>query len=272
MTTQDVVTRSPACTPTTFHACWVDGEPCEVLSLFGGLSYPVGDDVAACLPCRWCRQATRDAHRLAGVRLGKHERRILLLAPPPNDDERPEWLSKSQVIEPADAGRASDEAHRRAIRKLAEHGLVEMARNKVEKRISDPRAGQFMRNQYNPEDGKWYRWHYRDDLTRRHSVWKRAVRLSPLGAAVATVIGDGLQPGRPIRWAAYLVGILHACRRPAPDLLPEFVNQLRGHHHDLRIAVVIGMSFGNQSKAKELMPRVELLETVIETITEKRAS
>ena len=60
---------------------------------------------------------TRRLSDLAGVRLGKHERRILLDAPSPSRTAIP--------LVPAQPGRSASEAHRRALRKLDAVGLID---------------------------------------------------------------------------------------------------------------------------------------------------
>jgi hypothetical protein len=54
---------------------------------------------------------------LAGVRLGHHERRVLLEAASPDAEQ-------GTVMMPPDTGRSPDEAQRRAMRRLHQLGLV----------------------------------------------------------------------------------------------------------------------------------------------------
>ncbi len=127
------------------------------------------------LDCWLCpRVAERDAARLAGLRLGKHERRVLLLAPlPPRD--------KGVVIEPEGTGRATTAAHLRAIRTLRHAGLlcVDWQPQTVEA----------------PRRGSW--------RLMRVVTHRVAVQLSPLGAAVVGRVRPQLTNGAPIRWAQH---------------------------------------------------------------------
>ena len=77
------------------------------------------------VPCGSCaRRLDGDVAKLAGLRLGKHERRILLAAPPP--DREPIVVSAER------AGRSAAEAHRRAVRRLAMAGLIDTRKKPVE--------------------------------------------------------------------------------------------------------------------------------------------
>src|SRR5262249_19016667 len=85
-------------TGTTSYACHVEGRPCEVVELFAGRLRDA-EAIAAVddeLPCHRCRAAERDVSALAGIRLGKHERRVLLAAPPAD--------GKNAIIPPAGEG------------------------------------------------------------------------------------------------------------------------------------------------------------------------
>ncbi len=127
------------------------------------------------LDCWLCpRVAERDAANLAGLRLGKHERRVLLLAPPPPRD-------KGVVIEPEGTGRAATAAHLRAIRTLRQAGLLGV--DWQQQTVEAPRRGS---------------WRLMRVVT--HRV---AVQLSPLGAAVVGRVRQQLMNGAPIRWAQH---------------------------------------------------------------------
>src|SRR4051812_30799372 len=92
-------TSSTATNPTAPVVCPVDGEPCEVLVRFAWPSNQTPDSnqppavdpglekergaVQRCLPGGRCRLAEQQIASLPGLRLGKHERRILLAAPRP---------------------------------------------------------------------------------------------------------------------------------------------------------------------------------------------
>ena len=75
------------------------------------------------LPCPHCKKVIQtQVDSLSNVRLGKHERRILLLAPPPGGDY--------EVIEPPEGGIRINESHLKAIRKLTKIGLITRKRTK----------------------------------------------------------------------------------------------------------------------------------------------
>jgi hypothetical protein len=116
--------------------------------------------------------------------LGAREQNILLSAPP--------WDDSSKVIPPPRNDRATDEAHRRAIRKLSDVGLL------------------------------WLGWQRVQNPQTRHDYHKRAVWLTPLGEAVVSVLRQSLSTGRPIRWAGHIAQLLTHARRDAATLLVEF--------------------------------------------------
>lgn len=143
---------------------------------------------------------TSDAVRraLTGIRLGQHERRILLLAPSYASGGE---LGEGAVIGPAAPGRSAAEAHRRAIRRLTDAGLVyvttQLVMRQVERSARIPVA--WTRGEWQPrrpgqpttlamwEAGQYY--------------WHNAVMLTPLGAAVVDVVRPALATRHAIRWA-----------------------------------------------------------------------
>ena len=99
------------------YPCHVDGLPCEVVDpIMNGLESQKVDTVADCLPCGFCKVMERDAERLAGVRLGRRQRHILLSVPPPDGE--------AVYIELETGNRAEKEAVKRAIRTLCRAGLL----------------------------------------------------------------------------------------------------------------------------------------------------
>ena len=56
------------------HNCRIDDTACEVMARLGG---PIDADPVDLLPCDRCRCAERDADRLTGQKLGRHQRRAL---------------------------------------------------------------------------------------------------------------------------------------------------------------------------------------------------
>jgi hypothetical protein len=200
---------------TTSYACHVDDRPCEVVEPFvdqiNGDLADVMEKTECDLPCMRCRNVERDAAALAGVRLGKHERRVLSLAPP--------WDGESKVIEPDCTGRSADEANRRAIRKLADVGLLwpGWQEAKIECRTRS--------------------WHGRT----KRNYHKRAVWLTPLGEAVVGVLRQVIQNGKPIRWAKHVPALIAAARRKPDALLEEFLAELRNtKERRLELASLLG--------------------------------
>jgi hypothetical protein len=111
---------------------------------------------------------------LRGKRLGKHERRLLLEAPP-------NWRHAAWRLEPPAPGRSADESRRRARRRLHKMGLLH-------------RTGLIVRT----------------DWGTRYAT---GVYLTALGAAVQQVCGPQLESGRPIRWAQHAEAIAAAWPR-----------------------------------------------------------
>jgi hypothetical protein len=127
---------------------------------------------------------------MRGLHLGKCARRILLLAPGPADEAR--------VLTPERAGRPAAESHRRAMRRLAEVGLIELSwkSEQVETRrqkevgplIWDRKAGAYQTRK-------------RQKVPVRRSIEKRATKLTPLGALLTERLRPALETGERIRWA-----------------------------------------------------------------------
>lgn len=222
-------------TDTTSYAplpCTVDGvRPCMVVDqwgpvAWGGMARDAGD--VTVMPARWgrildmvrphldcarcSRAAERDAATLGGLRLGKLERRVLLLAPPPSPD-------RGALLEPVGTGRAAIEAHLRAIRKLRRAGLilVDWQQQTVEA----------------PRRGSW-----------RHmwaSTQRVAVQLSPLGAAVVGQVRPKLTNGTPIRWAQHRAWVLAAVGDTTSAVQAALIAELRADAaSSARIAAVKG--------------------------------
>lgn len=216
---------------TTFDAngvlCDADGAPCLVLEAIAHplealmaahemTPEPGSADVAAAmalsrplLPCTMCqRRARADARQLARVRLGKHERRILLEAAPPEREQ-------GQRLAPPAPGRAADEAHRRAIRTLAQAGLVHVGRDEHKTETAA---------------ATWWR------AAQMRTYWHRVTWLSPLGVSVITHYRTQLLEGRPIRWGAHLLSLMHSGCADVPQLLAAFGDRLQqeiGWHETL---------------------------------------
>ncbi len=211
---------------TTFsvHECPVDRRPCEVLGPLHGsmveeLGYDGGAQVAENakkygLPCGSCRKGERDARNLPGLRLGKHERRILLLAPPGSKcgwragEGRPTFPGWGKIIYPEGPSRAAEEANRRALRKLEHAGLVELSREA-------PWA----------EDDKPPPWF--ETKQARSRYWAagrkcRTAKLTHLGEVVVQRCRHQLEGGKAIRWQKLLDGIAAEVRQPPGELFRLF--------------------------------------------------
>jgi hypothetical protein len=125
----------------TSYACPVNGRPCVVLEPLRermvedlghhGAVDLTADAVKYGLPCGSCYVGERDARSLQGVRLGKHERRILLTSPPGSKvgyrAGRDEEMLRPRIIWPDGPSRSDEEANRRALKRLAsESGLCSL--------------------------------------------------------------------------------------------------------------------------------------------------
>jgi hypothetical protein len=135
---------------------------------------------------------------LRGLRLGRCARRILLLAPSTSQDPA--------IVPPDRPDRASADSHRRAMRSLAAHGLVELtwSTETVETRQvrTSPRvrwdasAGVYQDGDPSP--------------TRvERDVKRRAIRLTLLGESVVDRFRRALENGQRIRWDS--VDEKHTC-------------------------------------------------------------
>lgn len=127
--------------------------------------------------------------RVRGVHLGRCARRILLLAP--RSDGEPE------VLRPERGGRAAAESHRRAMRRLAAIGLVELSL-KVEQ-VETKRTKHSPTVQWDGNAGV-YRHRQHQDVPVIRSVEKRAVKLTPLGEMMVDRLRPALETGAHIRW------------------------------------------------------------------------
>jgi hypothetical protein len=130
---------------------------------------------------------------LLGLLLGKHERRMLLQAA---SYEAKDGAS----IAPDGCSAAAVEAHRRAIRRVRQAGLVWTCGWSIRTTIS---AGQ-----------AWRGWIYRVDMT--VDTWRTQVLLTPLGMAVVQVLRKQLESEQPIRWNRHLAAIAAVVRENQP--------------------------------------------------------
>jgi hypothetical protein len=206
------------------YECPVDGRACEVLEPLRAELAKSGEvssedyawlvgALAENLPCRDCRRGEREARDLVGgsVRLGRHERRILLKAPPTSKcgwrDNKPEptYPADGKAIYPEADGRSAEEAHRRALRKLRRLGLVETSMGHT-----------LWTDEMPPE------WVNRNQLRSRYWLWGRPrtmTRLTPLGERMVEAYRTELESGRPIRWQRHGERLVHGVHRPVAELL-----------------------------------------------------
>jgi hypothetical protein len=210
-------------TGATSYACPVDGQPCKVLEpLREKMVEDLGHDGAAQivedakkygLPCGSCRKGEQDARNLSGLRLGKHERRILLFAPPGSKcgwrdgPGNPTFPSVGKVVYPEGPSRAAEEANRRALRKLERAGLVELSRDWV------------------GFDDQLPEWFWAKKARSRYWVMGRRYRtakLTPLGELVVERCRDQLENGKPIRWAKLIDGLAEDVRQSSGELFRQF--------------------------------------------------
>jgi hypothetical protein len=206
----------------TFHACPANGRPCVVLEpLRERMTQDLGHDGAAKmtaaavkygLPCGSCYVGERDARNLQGLRLGKHERRILLSAPPSSKvgykaGEGNEML-RPKIMYPEGPSRSEEEANRRALKKLGAAGLIELSRAYTWDKDQEP--------------PKWF-----EAKQARSRYWMggrryRTAALTLLGELVVERCRTELENGKPIRWAKLTGGLAEDVRQPLGELFRQF--------------------------------------------------
>jgi len=152
-----------------------------------------------------------------------------------------------------------DEATRRAVRKLAQHGLLDLDDKGIDRRARDPRRErQFF------FEGEW-RQYKPEYQTRRLRVYKRTMRLTPVGAAVVDVLRDELQAGQAIRWERRQAAIMEKWRSAPADLLADFqqeIHKMRGACGHL--AALEGMIGKGNGKAAPMADNLSLVGTAID--------
>jgi hypothetical protein len=211
----------------TSYACPVTGRPCVVLDplrerMVEDLGYVeaaqlTADAVKHGLPCGSCYIGERDARNLLGIRLGKHERRILLTAPPGSKvgyrAGRAEEMIAPKIMYPDGPSRAAEEANRRALKKLERVGLIE---------LSQAYPSWLRMGGKGQDEPEWFR---AKRARSRYSWMGRKVRsamLTPLGELVVERCRDELENGKPIRWAKLVDGIAEDVRQPLGELFRQF--------------------------------------------------
>ena len=226
-------------TDATSYVCAVDGSPCEVIALVEPLVRAViADDeergaaleaTLPFLPCSSCRVAEAGAKRLAGVKLGRRERRILLDAARAAEGPR-DRPGTPVVIVTDQPERAAREANRRAVRTLVGRGLIETGRNTAGPRI------------------------------------RRGVRLSPLGGAAVRLLRPDLESGRPIRWERHVAEIVALARRDMDWLRERFARTIESAvSFDTLVGAVAGRR-GDGDSVEPLPQRAALLGSVLRAL------
>lgn len=243
---RNVVETARASDATTFYACWVDRNPCEVLEF---AHHPVDPaaarEISSLLPCDRCRAAEAVTQ---GKRLGRHQRRLLLLAPKPSD--------RPKIVTAAEDRPSTVEAHRRAIRALSHARLLDLTRQDVQveilrgysgpleegiRHLPDPsgkslRPGDVIRGlrvETEPVTDErlgieiYSVRKVRPPRMTRQRVSVCAVRLTRLGELVASRLRRELEHGTPIRWIRHRSAILRAVRAETRELAAAFQTALR---------------------------------------------
>jgi hypothetical protein len=191
------------------YICPIDNRQCHVIDgLFDihGCEARIAKVVIRKLPCYQCRAAWNHIHKLPLVRFGKHERRILVQAPKSNSDPI--------IIPPDGVGRSAEEVHRRAMRKLANAGLLIMGNELV--------------NQDTKQNDK-----YGLKVKRRYN--HRTAHLSPLGQAVVEMVVTNLKSWRAIRWDKIQANLISEVCLPLPDLISIFKSRLDQYSQHLQM-------------------------------------
>lgn len=128
---------------------------------------------------------------LQGLRLGRCARRILLLAPQPTEEP--------SIIPVEREGRAAAESHRRAMRRLAASGLVELTwKTDTVETKGTTQTGSVL---WDPAAGT-YREVTPVHVAIERTIERRALRLTRLGAVLVERLRPELETGKRIRWAS----------------------------------------------------------------------
>jgi len=182
--------------------CKIDGQVCDIARpALASLEKCVTPKVAVIqrlLPCLECKEAEVFALRLSGLRLGKHDKHVLLAAPS-SDQNR-------IVIDPVGGGRSAEEVHRRAIRKLAGKGLLDLDDALVTKETKQ-------KSSYGHRVKRGYR--------------MTIVRLTPLGSSLVKLVDADLNTGKPIKWKKIIQKLITELRLPKKDLITVFKGRLK---------------------------------------------
>ena len=126
---------------------------------------------------------------LTGVRLGRHERRLLLAAAVPDAKD-------GDLVDALTESRAEQSAVSRAARKLEEVGLARLGQKKIRAEKPHPL--------------------YRGTV-QRSTVVRRVAWLTPLGAAIVDRYRVRLEASKPIRWGAHAAECVEAATQETPQ-------------------------------------------------------
>jgi hypothetical protein len=176
------------------------------------------DAVKHGLPCGSCYIGEQNARNLQGLRLGKHERRILLGAPAGSKvgykaGEGNEML-QPKIMYPDGPSRSDEEANRRALKKLEHVGLIELSRSYADRERWDDEG-----------QDQWPKWFKVKRARSRYWMMGRRYRsaaLTPLGELVVERCRDELENGKPIRWAKLIDCLAQDVRQPLGELFRQF--------------------------------------------------
>lgn len=193
----------------TLHICHVDGDSCEVADAVSQLCLRPGsrgmprvrdafEHIADCLPCSRCREAEQMVVQLQRMRLGKHERNLLLYSPGP---EAP----SGAILDPELSTHSDRETYLRAVRKLSRAGLIDAGRRLVRMETSGKR---------------------RDGSAVSRAYAHRTIRQTELGALVVQHYRREMETGRAIRWNRHTDMIRARYRWSTEALLSVFADAL----------------------------------------------
>jgi hypothetical protein len=207
------------------------------------------------LPCGSCRKGERDASHLAGLRLGRHERRILLFAPPGSKcgwrdgPGKPTFPSWGKIVYPDGPSRAAEEANRRALRKLERAGLVELGRQYTWGRNDKPPA--------------WF-----EAKQERSRYWRmgrkyRTARLTPLGELVVERCRHELETGKPIRWPKLLAGLAADVHRSRSELFRQFGMWFSGGIFRVGLGAALTQTSEDKERARRKQEALKRLQAFV---------
>ena len=231
-------------TSLSLHTCPVDGNSCEVADAVSRLCLRPGsraaarvrdafEHVADCLPCCRCREAELAVENLRRIRLGKHERNILLYSPSPD-------APSGAILDPDLSTHSDRETYLRAVRKLSRVGLLEAGRRLVRMETSGKR---------------------RDGSLVSRAYAHRTLRQTELGALVARYYRRDMETGRAIRWDRHMDAIRAGVRWESAELLTLFAEAL-----EERLAELTQQAEGSGPDAREARQMRYLVQPIHESL------